>query len=101
MHFIVTAYDGKDSEAPARRFAARERHLEGVRKCVAERKHLFGAAIVDDEGQMIGSVMAVDYPSKEILMREWLDHEPYVIENVWQEIDIQPCRIPDFFLRTE
>ena len=98
MYFIVTAYDGKDSEAPLRRSSAREQHLFGVRKCVEERKHLFGAAIVDDEGGMIGSILVVDYPSKEILMEEWLNHEPYVTENVWQEIDIKPCRIPDFFL---
>ena len=99
MYFIVTAYDGKDSEAPARRNNVREKHLAGVRKCVEERKHIFGAAIVDEAEKMTGSVMVVDYPSKEILMEEWLNSEPYVLENVWQEIDIQPCRVPDFFLR--
>ena len=98
MYFLVTAYDGKDSEAPARRAGARELHLAGVQKCVEERKHLFGAAITDDDGNMTGSVLVVDYPSKEALMGEWLDHEPYVLGNVWQEIDIQPCKIPDFFL---
>ena len=30
MEFLVLAYDGKDPEAPGRRLAAREAHLEGV-----------------------------------------------------------------------
>ena len=98
VHFIVTAYDGKDSEAAARRSNAREQHLAGVKRLMKERRHLYGAALLDDENRMIGSVMIVDYPSKEALMNEWLNSEPYVIGNVWKEIDIKPCRVPDFFL---
>ena len=100
MHFVVTALDGKDSEAAARRMNAREQHLAGVKKLVKEGRHLYAAALLDDENRMVGSVMIVDYPSKEILVSEWLNNEPYVIGNVWKEIDIKPCRVPDFFLDT-
>jgi len=100
MYFIVTAYDGKDSEAPARRSSAREAHLAGIRKLAKERRHLFGAALLDDEENMVGSVLVVDYPSKKTLINEWLDNEAYVTGNVWQKIDIKPCRVPDFFLDT-
>jgi len=100
MQFIITAYDGKDGEAGLRRKNAREQHLAGVKKRTKERKHLFGAAILDEDKQMIGSVLIVDYPSKEILMSEWLRDEPYVTGNVWESIDIQPCIVPDFFLDT-
>jgi len=100
MHFLVTAYDGKDSEAPARRSNARERHLAGVKELIKEGRHLYAAAILDDDGRMAGSVLIVDYPSKEALMAEWLGREPYVTGNVWEEIDIRPCRVPDFFLDT-
>ena len=100
MHFAVTAFDGKDSEAGTRRNNMREQHLAGVRKLIRERKHLYGAAILDDNKKMIGSILIVDYPSKEILINEWLNNEPYVTGNVWKEIDIQPCNVPDFFLDT-
>jgi uncharacterized protein YciI len=100
VHFVITAFDGKDSEAGTRRNNAREQHLEGVKKLIKERKHLYGAAILDGEGKMIGSIMIVDYPSREILVSEWLNNEPYVIGNVWQEIDIKPCKVPNIFLDT-
>ena len=98
MQFIITAYDGKDSAAGARRNAAREQHLEGVKKAIKEGRHLFAASILDDDGNMIGSMMVVDYPSLEVLKNEWLDCEPYVTGNVWHEIEIKPCKVPEFFL---
>ncbi|MCL1982789.1 MAG: YciI family protein [Clostridiales bacterium] len=98
MQFIVTAYDGKDSEAGARRSSVREQHLAGAKKLVKERKWLFAAALLDDEGKMMGSVMIVDFPSKDALLSEWLDNDPYVAGNVWEEIDIRPCKVPDFIL---
>ena len=98
MQFIITAYDGKDSDASARRSKVREQHLEGVKKLIKEGRHLYGAAILDDDGKMVGSIMIVDYPSRETLTSEWLDSEPYVTGDVWRKIEIKPCRIPDFFL---
>ena len=98
MHFLITAFDGKDSEANVRRAQARAKHLEGVKKLIKEEKHLYAAAILDDDGNMIGSMMVVDYPSKEILVNEWLNNEPYVVGKVWEQVDIKPCKVPDFFL---
>ena len=76
----------------------RQMHLEGVLRQKKERRHLYGAALLDDEGNMIGSIMVVDYPSREILEKEWLDSEPYVTGGVWQNIEIKPCRVPDVFM---
>ena len=101
MHFIVIAYDGKDSEVSMRRNTVREKHFAGVKKLIKEHKHLYGAAILDDDDKMIGSVLIVDYPSKEILKSEWLNNEPYVTGNVWQEITIKSCKVPEFFLDTK
>jgi len=94
---MITAYDGTDGEAALRRSNAREAHLAGVKQLQKERKHLYGAALLDDEGQMTGSMLLVDYPSKEALHNEWLNSEPYVIGNVWETIEITPCIVPDFF----
>jgi len=98
MQFLITAYDGTDSQALNRRLKAREKHLEHIQKLLKERKILYAAAILDDDGSMIGSTLFVDFPSKDSLKSEWLDSEPYVTGNVWQEIDIKPCKIPEFFL---
>ena len=100
VHFLVTAFDGDDIGAMARRLAVRERHLEGVKKLIKERRHLYAAAILDDEKNMIGSVMIVDYPSRKALEDEWLKSEPYVTGGVWKKIDVRPCEVPDFFLDT-
>ena len=100
MHFLITAFDGKDSEASTRRNNVREQHLEGAKKLIKERKLLYAAAILDNNSKMIGSIMIVDFPSKDILSNEWLNNEPYILGNVWEEIDIKPCYVPDFILDT-
>ncbi|MEB1808322.1 MAG: YciI family protein [Bacillaceae bacterium] len=98
MQFIITAYDGTDEQALERRLDAREEHLQGVEERFKTGEHLYGAALLDDEGKMIGSVMVVDYPSKEAL-DEWLKVEPYVVQNVWQKIDVQSCKVAPTFMK--
>jgi uncharacterized protein YciI len=76
--------------------AAREAHLALVVKNQAAGHAKFGAALLNDAGNMIGSMMVVDYPTREAL-DAWLAQEPYVTGNVWNKIDIQPCRIAPSF----
>ena len=99
MQFLIIAYDGTDEKASERRLCVREKHLKGVEKNEEDGHHLYGAAILDEEGNMTGSIMIVDYPSKEALISEWLDSEPYVTENVWQKIEIKHCRVSDIFTK--
>lgn len=81
MQFIVTAYDGKDEMALERRLAVREQHMALVAKLLGERKQLCGAAILDENEKMIGSMLVVDFPTREEL-DEWLKIEPYVVGKV-------------------
>ena len=92
MHFLVTAYDGTDGCAPARRQAAREAHLAAARKLKDEGVMLFGAAILDDAGNMIGSAMLVDLPDR-AAVDAWLAADPYTTGKVWQDVTILPCRV--------
>ena len=98
MQYIIVAYDGKDDEALNRRMNMREQHLENVKIRKKAGEHLYGAAILDDDDKMIGSIMVVKYPSLDELHNNWLKTEPYVVGDVWRKIEIKPCRIPDIFI---
>lgn len=96
MQFLVIAYDGKDEKAMDRRMAVRAAHLAGVEKMKAEGEALYGVAILDTQEKMIGSVMVVEFPSRADL-DSWFKVEPYVTGNVWQKIEVLPCRVPPLF----
>ena len=92
MQFVLTAYDGTDAEAPARRAAARSAHLERAEEFKARGHLIAGGAILDSAGEMIGSTVYVEFESREQL-DNWIADDPYVTGNVWQDIDIQPIRL--------
>ena len=97
MQFLVIGYDGTDDQALSRRMTAREAHLAGVMKMKEEGKAIFGTAILDDQGIMIGSVMVMDFSSREEL-DAWLNIEPYVTQKVWLRIEVLPTQVPPVFM---
>ena len=92
MQFVVIARDGTDPEAVARRLAVRPNHLDGDQAARGRRQHLAGGAMLDDDGNMRGSVLLVDFPSRAEL-DAWIDHDPYVTDGVWQQIEVVPFRV--------
>ena len=96
MQFVVTGYDGKDPEAPARRQAAREAHLAQAEKLYGEGGLLYAAALLDEQGGMAGSVLIMSFESEKALREQWLKDEPYVTGDVWRDIRIEPCKVPGF-----
>lgn len=97
MQYIVLAYDGTDEKATDRRLSVREEHLKSVERRFKTGEHMYGAAITDDVGKMVGSMMVVNYSSREDLDK-WLNDEPYVVGDVWQKIDIKPCKVAPIFM---
>jgi uncharacterized protein YciI len=91
MEYIVMAYDGTDEESLKRRLDIRPAHMAQGDKMLAAGKYRYGAALLDDD-KIIGSMIVVDFTSKEEL-DDWLAIEPYVTSNVWQKIEITPCRV--------
>ena len=67
MQFVIIARDGTDPEAPTRRQAVRPAHLEGIRRFVERGNILIGGAILDEVGNMVGSVLVADFPTREEL----------------------------------
>lgn len=92
MQFVVTALDYADADALNRRMANREQHLNGVRKLIAEGRFLSGGAILDDAGQMIGSTLHMDFPTRAELDAT-LSKDPYVSGRVWEKIDVRQVRL--------
>ena len=92
MQFLVTAYDGKDAAAPARRAKARPAHIEGA-KALKEKGHiLIGGAILDEAGAMIGSSMVLEFDTRDAL-DAWLNQDPYITGNVWQDVTVLPFKV--------
>lgn len=96
MQFIVIGKDGTDDGALDRRMAARDAHLKQLTESLANGNQLIGAAMMNDEGKMNGSVMIMDFPDRAAL-DEWLKREPYVSGKVWESVEIIPCKVPDTF----
>ncbi|GAA4492183.1 hypothetical protein GCM10023191_027740 [Actinoallomurus oryzae] len=96
MHFLVIAYDHPGEEGRRRRAAARERHLAQAAS-MSEVEAVFGTAILDDDGAMIGSMLVMAAESRAAL-DSWLRVEPYVVEDVWREVRVNRCAIGPSFL---
>lgn len=92
MQFLLTAYDGTDAEAPGRRASVRPEHLEKIKVLKKTGVVLFGGAILDENGNMIGSAIVYDFPDRKT-MDERLKDEPYIRAGVWKKIDIVPFRL--------
>lgn len=91
MQFLITAYDGTDDLAQERRAAARPAHIEGAHSLKENGNVLIGGAILDDDGNMIGSSLVVEFESRDEL-DTWLNNDPYITGNVWQDVTVVPFR---------
>jgi uncharacterized protein len=88
--FLVTAHDGLDAEAPARRAAARPAHLAGIRDL--GHAVIVGGAMLDEAGAPVGSTMVVEF-SDRAAVEAWIAADPYTLGGVWQSVAIVPFRV--------
>jgi uncharacterized protein YciI len=96
MQFLLIAHDGDDDGALNRRLQAREQHIALGDEMVANGSMLYGGALLDEQEKMIGSVLVLDFPTRQEL-DAWLKIEPYVLGDVWRRIDVQPFRVGPSF----
>jgi uncharacterized protein YciI len=96
MKYLVIAHDGKDSKATERRLAVREQHLVLAEHMYKDGKSIIGGAILDDNGNMVGSGRIVDFQTRSEL-DEWLKNEPYVTGNVWERVEVFSFRIAEIY----
>lgn len=84
MQFLVKAYDGPDMLD--KRMAVRPAHLEGMREL--GKQIVFAGGLLDDDGNMKGSALVMDFPDRASL-DAYIQNEPYVVAGVWEKIDIE------------
>jgi uncharacterized protein YciI len=90
--YVITAHDFKDENALDRRIKARPEHLEKAKELKANGNFIKAAALLDENQNMNGSVMMMDFESREDL-NQWLKTEPYLVQKVWDKVDIAEAKI--------
>ena len=86
--YVIKAYDGEGKLD--RRMEVRPRHFEGMEKM---KEHILCAGgMLDDDGKMIGSLLVIEFENREQL-DEYLAHEPYVVEHVWERIEVERMNV--------
>jgi uncharacterized protein YciI len=92
--YLITAYDYKDSGALERRMKVRPNHFIGTRDLKERGYFIFGGAILDDHGKMIGSVMVMQFETEEQLGL-WKQTEPYIVQKIWETYEVKPFKVAD------
>ena len=81
MQFVIIGLDGTDENAPARRQAARHDHIAMGDKLLESGNLWYGAALLNADGSMKGSMYVVSFP--------------YVMGEVWRDIQIHKSNTRD------
>lgn len=97
MQFLIIAHDYKE-KGLKRRLEVRDKHIALGDQMKAAGTYLYGMATLDDNGKMNGSVMVMSFPSRNEL-DEWLLVEPYVVNKVWEKVEIIPCQVGPTFMK--
>ena len=63
MQFLVIAYDFTDRDALNRRISAREKHILFSNELIKNDHMIFGVAILNENGEMVGSSCIYDFSS--------------------------------------
>ena len=92
MQYLIIGHDGTDNKAAQRRLAARAAHIELGEKLRQSGNMWYGAALWDEKNNMVGSMLLMDFPSKDDL-NNWLDNEPYVVGKVWEKYEVMKCNV--------
>lgn len=94
MQFVIVGLDGIDPEAPARRQAVRQEHIAMGDKLLESGNLFYGAALLNDDGSMKGSMYVMNFPSEKGL-QDYLAEEPYIKGDVWRDVTVHKSNTRD------
>ena len=92
QQYYITGYDYTTPNALQHRMDIRPQHIETVRALRQNGNYVLGGAILNDAGQMIGSVLVLQFET-EAQLHHWRDNEPYVVNKVWEKVEIKPFKV--------
>ncbi|MDN5287854.1 MAG: hypothetical protein JWR38_4128 [Mucilaginibacter sp.] len=90
--YLVTGYDYTDAGALQRRMNVRPHHLDNLKALKESGNYIVGGAVLNDEGNMIGSVMIMQFETEEEL-EAWKKNDPYITQKIWESVDIKPYKV--------
>ncbi len=88
MQFMIKALD--DPNMLGKRMEVRSRHLEGMK--ALGKRIITAGGLLDEKGGMKGSLLVVEFENRAAL-DEYLAQEPYVMEGVWQDIEVETMNV--------
>ena len=88
MQFLGKAYDGEGKLN--KRMEVRPRHLEGMK--ALGKQVIVAGGLLDNAGRMKGSALVMEFPDR-IALDAYLASEPYVVEGVWQKIEVETMNV--------
>ncbi len=88
MQYVIKAYDGENMLE--KRMQVRAAHLENLK--TIDGKILCGGGLLDENGNMKGSVLVLEVDDKSKL-DAYLESEPYIKSGVWQKIEVDPMNV--------
>lgn len=92
--YLVTAYDYTNEGTVQHRMAVRPHHIDALKEMKAKGNYIKGGAILNEEGDMIGTVMMLQFDNDEEL-QAWKQAEPYITQKVWETVDIKPFKVAE------
>jgi uncharacterized protein YciI len=90
--YLITGYDYTDTDALQRRMNVRPHHLDAIKEMKEKGNYVLGGAILNAEGNMIGTVMIIQFETEEGLTA-WKQNEPYITQKIWETVDVKPFRV--------
>lgn len=88
MQFMIKAIDG--ANMLEKRMEIRPRHLENMSK--VNGRIICAGGLLDGDGRMKGSMLVMDFSDRAEL-EKYLESEPYIIERVWEKIEVEPMNV--------
>ena len=88
MQYLIKAIDGPGMLE--KRMEVRPVHLANMSR--VNGKIICAGGLLDDEGKMRGSVLIMEFESRELL-DQYLVSEPYITNHVWEKIEVEPMNV--------
>lgn len=87
MQYTIIGLDGTDDEALTRRMNVREAHLALGDELVKNGNLWYGAALLNDDGSMKGSIYILNF-ANEAEFDAYMKKEPYITGDVWRDLTV-------------